>query len=457
MIINSTRILLKGGTQKLARHVFHGDENDAIKVLKGSKLDLKDMEDDARKSELKYSVRHFTISPQGPTDKDSLKKILNILFRTYNAKQHNWIAIQHSKKRASGQQNDLHWHILVSEASPITGKVLDSKFSRIKNEKISRLSELELGHKITKGKHNKSVIKQLKKEGFTQEALALEQSQIDKGKRPKSAYTRGSHQKLKKHNKNASEIKNKINITWQNWNGENPFSLRHLGYAIKPGQKKNVWLVYEKDLMIGALHRLLGMRINDLQRDLLARRKLTPKPEPKEKASKPEVSHSAPTLGPNLLSYFIVSIANGMALSIMKAFHQLFSETKPSPAPIKETKPVSSPQAEIRVSRPTKPDAKHKAQQYIRQVWYGMKKDRQKASDELLKAGGKASEYKAKIDYVASTSEVSRLQSLINSTAYNFDERLNRIVEDAKRYEEADKEALEQYTLKPENHTLRPM
>ena len=69
------------------------------------------------------------------------------------------------------------------------GKAINTSFNYLRNEKVSLLAELRLGHELTKGRHGKAVITQLQKEGKHAIADKLLEAGIGGGPRPAAKVT----------------------------------------------------------------------------------------------------------------------------------------------------------------------------------------------------------------------------------------------------------------------------
>jgi ATP-dependent exoDNAse (exonuclease V) alpha subunit len=73
-------------------------------------------------------------------------------------------AIVRHQKDINGVGRDCHLHILISRIDN-RGRVVNDGFTRVRNEKVARIIEYDLGHPLTVGKHNKAVTTRLKKDG----------------------------------------------------------------------------------------------------------------------------------------------------------------------------------------------------------------------------------------------------------------------------------------------------
>jgi hypothetical protein len=166
MIIKSTRVPARQAS-KLVEYLSQRGSNETISWLRGRPADLSILAEISKLAGKKFAVRHFTVSPSQHMSRDDLSLVLDEICNEYDILQRsrNRIAIvQHTKYRASGADNEIHWHLAVPETDAETLTTLSSSFFKMRNEKISRLVELRLNHRIVLGRFNKGVFKAIQNE-----------------------------------------------------------------------------------------------------------------------------------------------------------------------------------------------------------------------------------------------------------------------------------------------------
>lgn len=174
MILKQTRVQV-GGAGSLLAHITNEDDNDLVTVLHGNVNIPGDGDIIARMNNRKYGNRHIVISPQFALTDEQLNFVLALLFHELDPQGgigDDYLVIQHNKCRHDDLHDAPHYHLVINE-STAAGHQLNQQMMYLKNEKIVRLCELEFGHPLTKGKHNKAVVKHLEENGYLVEADAL--------------------------------------------------------------------------------------------------------------------------------------------------------------------------------------------------------------------------------------------------------------------------------------------
>jgi hypothetical protein len=113
-----------------------------------------------------FAVRHFTVSPGTKMTTGDLALVICELCREFSIPKTSAsriAVVQHDKPRASGSGNEQHWHLAVPEVHAETLQTLDSSFFKIRNEKVSRVCEIRLGHPVVPGRFNRKVFRELQK------------------------------------------------------------------------------------------------------------------------------------------------------------------------------------------------------------------------------------------------------------------------------------------------------
>lgn len=166
MIIKSTRVPA-GRARQAAKYLSEQGGNEAVSWLKGTPADILTMGEISKLAGKVFAVRHFSISPNERMNAEDLELVLREICCEYQVPTTSvtrMVVVQHKKLRSSGENNEFHWHLALPEVNAENLRTLSSSFFKIRNEKISRICELKLGHSIVSGRFNKQIRDQLKVE-----------------------------------------------------------------------------------------------------------------------------------------------------------------------------------------------------------------------------------------------------------------------------------------------------
>ena len=232
-------------------------KNEKIIPLQGNAFQMQDMVFDAKNFGLKYGFHHFKISPEKTISREEAFKEFNEIAKEYGFNLDDAVIVEHKKPRATSENSDVHWHVIVPHLNPRTGKALDIRNSYKRNEKLCRLSELRTGQTILNGKHNKSVIKQLQKEGKTAEAQAL--NVIADAEPAQSAFSTITQKRAERQGISVPKEKLLIEQIWKQADGMKAFvaGLSEAGLTLKEGNKKDTYIIERDGVFIGSVNRLL--------------------------------------------------------------------------------------------------------------------------------------------------------------------------------------------------------
>lgn len=264
MIIKCHRVRTRGSArQRLVQHLMNGDNNEEVRLLRGTLKDVEDAFADARRLGREYAVRHWILSPSHEVVDDQLISAVQALGREFQFDPDRAIVIQHRKTRASEGAFDRHLHVLVPEVDPVTNSVLSSSHSFPRNEKVARILEAEWGHPFTSGAHNVAVIATLRANGQEALADALERAFLSAETRPRQAFNFRDQQRLKREGFDLPALRLVIAEAWTTKTSHEDFvaALQSHGLSVQRGQKPDTYLVQNASGdLIGALHRLIRLR-----------------------------------------------------------------------------------------------------------------------------------------------------------------------------------------------------
>src|SRR5258708_13561517 len=151
----------RGRGAELASHLLRIDENEGAdrRITGGvASIDVRgaiaELEGQTLATRARKGLFHAHISPTSPLSAGEWQGSWSIFESVQGLEGHAFVEVRHVK---SGREE--HRHRVYSRRDPITGKASHHALTRIKNELISRRLEIELGHPITRGRHDPTVIK----------------------------------------------------------------------------------------------------------------------------------------------------------------------------------------------------------------------------------------------------------------------------------------------------------
>lgn len=166
MIVKSNRIPARR-TRVIARYLAAEADNESIRWRRGSPDDIETLGEMAKATGRTFGVRHIVIAPEIDLVGRQLSETLRAIQSEYGVSDvalSQSCIVEHHKLRAGQGRAMTHFHLALPELDLLTGKIMDSKFTRLRDEKISRLLELQFGHPPTPGRFNVQVLEALHSE-----------------------------------------------------------------------------------------------------------------------------------------------------------------------------------------------------------------------------------------------------------------------------------------------------
>ena len=269
MIIKAIRFRTRSSVNRLISHLKNGIDNDAVTFLTGTAADISDMHSDALAKRSTYSIRHWIVSPHEATTRDQMREVVTMLAEEFHFDASRAVIIEHQKPRATSDAHFTHWHVLVGEIDPASGKVLRCSFDRIIHELVARWSEFKFGHRFVQGVHTKSVIAGLRKRGASEVAEFIER-ELDEAEPPsREAFTHAQHQAKKRAGADLPAVRQAVKqaMTTATTVAGLEASLAASSLLIAAGDKRDTWIVTdEHGECIGSLVRLSGMKKTEIDR-----------------------------------------------------------------------------------------------------------------------------------------------------------------------------------------------
>lgn len=266
MILGSEPKPTNQGPSETCDHVFRGEANEEIQIIQGSEFEVMSMYDNALAHGDKYATCHFKINPKKNISYDEMMQTVSMMAMEFGFSVDECTIVKHKKPKAGEPDANEHYHVYAPWRTE-NGKCINSSFSRVKQEKISRVSEYLFGHDIVKGKHQVAVIKQLRDEGKADIADYIEEHTPNLYEPVQSAFTSTQHQMAQRQGINLGQLKNSIKelrISSESFK-DMIDGLDGLGVAIKKGDKPDTYIIVnnENDKFLGSANRLFGMKKAD--------------------------------------------------------------------------------------------------------------------------------------------------------------------------------------------------
>lgn len=282
MIIKQTRVIT-GDANKLGIYLSSAGENEKVQHIAGWIDSLRTSDAIAALWGRTYSIRHFIVSPSKKLTTKQLGDVIKEIgteFDVPESSMERMTVVMHEKPRSDANDGArYHYHVAIPEVDADTGRVLSSSFTKMRNEKLARLSELRLGHDVVPGKFNREVYEALRSykidlqpfedalraacrdEGIPEARwldyrarAAFSESQIHAAER--LARERGetrftSPQVVRQHIRDLMKDKALPEVL---------DTLLEQGFSVEPGRKAGTWILTKDDIEFGSLDRLTKLK-----------------------------------------------------------------------------------------------------------------------------------------------------------------------------------------------------
>ncbi|MFT9323744.1 MAG: hypothetical protein ABF537_06210 [Acetobacter sp.] len=266
MIVQETRIKASSGHQAVSCHVLSGARNEAIRLISGSDYLLKDWIKEARREGIRYGLRHIAFNPSEPMTDQQLSDFAGDICRELGANPERTTFVIHQK------DGKTHGHLLLPEWQD--SHVLSSKFSWVRLEKLARLTEIELGHALVPGRHDKAIVKALRESGKHGAATKVEALiPTEKTPPPVAAYTSQARRMAERQDFDLPTARREIMTFWEN-SGNDLRKFRHFlsgkNWHMRAGdrtdRRREAHIIETADgVLIGSFTRLTKVRMKDFR------------------------------------------------------------------------------------------------------------------------------------------------------------------------------------------------
>lgn len=287
MIVKESRIRTKSGAGALTRHVLRGAKNEAIRVLTGSDWLMRDQMREAHREGLKYGLRHIAFNPDEAMTDDQLSDFAHRLCDELKANPEDLTLVIHQKDGST------HGHLILPEWQQ--NCILDSRFTWMRMEKIARLEEIRLGHKLLGGRHDRAIAKALRKEGRHHAAEQVEALiPVSHDAKPRCAYTSQARRITERQELDLPALKKLVCTLWSRSEDLKAFrdALKEHNLTMRAGdraeKRPGAHIIEDHNgTLIGSFTRLTKVKMADFRKMLAEeKRQAESKPAPDIKSTR---------------------------------------------------------------------------------------------------------------------------------------------------------------------------
>ncbi|EPB6992076.1 hypothetical protein ACRRLT_004544 [Escherichia coli] len=244
MIVKSSA---RSGGKALADHLTNPEENERITIT-GSYNVTSDDVHEAIAEMVSMSAGwsgskplcHAHISPDQAMSEKDWSAAWAAYEKEFGLEGRPYIEVEHLK---DGRLP--HRHRAYLRVDTETHRANDVWRSKMRDEKVSRLLEHELGHKLTHGPHDFWVMNKLQEEGRQDVAQWLEGQQSERSVKAGRAKNWDEHQQEKRTKIDKQNVRDDMAAAWQSGDSGNAVAaaLEARGYVVAQGDKRDVVLV----------------------------------------------------------------------------------------------------------------------------------------------------------------------------------------------------------------------
>ncbi|GAA4502961.1 relaxase/mobilization nuclease domain-containing protein [Gluconacetobacter tumulicola] len=252
--------------RNLTRHLLDKPwDNDDISTIMGSRDDVMDCLSDAERFNRKSCMQQFILTSKEDITSQQVKRTVQALMSEFGFMESDIaLAVRHQKARYDAAGCDRHWHLLVRNVNPESGKTMKMSHSFARGEKVARTLESEFGFQLVNGKHNRAVLNAV--DDDLRERLAGLADMPE----PTAAYTKSQHQRAKRSGISMPEIRAFMRSAWTESNGSwSSFkeAVGNRGFHMCCGTRKPdvVVLADSEGNVIGSVTRLTGIKVADIK------------------------------------------------------------------------------------------------------------------------------------------------------------------------------------------------
>ncbi|HHJ1218828.1 TPA: hypothetical protein ACQFLL_003643 [Proteus mirabilis] len=243
MIVKSSA---RSGGKALAAHLTNPEENERITITGSQGVTSDDVHEAIAEMEGMSAgwsgskpLFHAHISPDQAMSEKDWSAAWAEYEKEFGLEGHPYVEVEHLK---DGRLPHRHRAYLRIDE---TNRANDIWRSKVRDEKISRLLEHELGHKLTHGPHDFQVMKRLQEEGRQDIAQWIEGRPTDRSVETGRATNWDEHQQAKRTKVDKQGVRDDMAAAWQIGDSGSAVAaaLEARGYVVAQGDKRDVVLV----------------------------------------------------------------------------------------------------------------------------------------------------------------------------------------------------------------------
>ena len=202
----------------LGDHLLNAEKNETIELLAVHGMAaqdvhgcLREMDAMARGANAKKNIVHAHMSPDRPMTEAQWAHAWEAYEKEFGLQGRPYFEVEHTK----ANERAPHRHRVYNRIDAETGRAANYSFSRVRNEKVSRVLEHDLGHSLTLGKHNRQIMAQLRTEGRADVAQWMGAGGADTAARPEAHLRHSEAQQKARTGMDPKAIRAQVLAAWQ--------------------------------------------------------------------------------------------------------------------------------------------------------------------------------------------------------------------------------------------------
>ncbi|ELS02714.1 hypothetical protein Xen7305DRAFT_00024320 [Xenococcus sp. PCC 7305] len=267
----------RGEARRLAAHLINTDDNEQVSFTSSRYLSvwqnnsvaksLQVMDALAAGTGKSKNLFHVSFNPDQIISEDDWQKCWSEFETEYNLGEQAFIEVTHTK------QGRTHKHRVYNRIRE-NGTEISIWHNYLRNEKIARKLEYDLGHNITIGKHNAAVIKQLEKEGLNQIVQWMESAKATEVKRPVAEKTWPEQQQEKRTGIEINQVKADLRQAYEQTDNGKAFeaAILSMDYLLARGERagtggrvRHSYVIVDRTGNVHGLGRCLGVKKTEIK------------------------------------------------------------------------------------------------------------------------------------------------------------------------------------------------
>lgn len=263
MIVESNPMVATSSAKEIFAYISENNKNERIELLEGNLWTIENALVDAQQFNRKHGIRHFQISSKETLSDEQFRDMIRRVKEEFDIQDKDVVfSAIHTFIRSDKDADKRHVHLGVRMVNAENGRV--KRFDNIyqRQEKISRIAEIDYGFASVKGKHNKAVWH------CVDDKYKEDIAKLCEGNLPHAAMSKGTIRKLSKLGKDTCRIKRDIKAIFQNSKNFKEFkgAIEGKGWKLTKGTKKPEMLIIvdKNNVFLGSVNRLIGIKKKEL-------------------------------------------------------------------------------------------------------------------------------------------------------------------------------------------------